>query len=35
MNFWRRYLLVTPDGHARTFNPGAYGTEQMNSLMSV
>jgi hypothetical protein len=34
VNFWRHYLLVTPRGQVRIFfNSGAYGTEQMYSLV--
>jgi hypothetical protein len=34
VNFWRHHLLVTPKGQARIlFNSGAYGSEQMYSLI--
>ena len=34
VNFWRHHLLATPGGRARIFfNSGAYGTEQMYSLV--
>lgn len=34
VNFWRHHLLVTPQGRVRIFfNSGAYGTEQMYSLV--
>ena len=34
VNFWRHHLLVTPGGQARIFfNSGAYGKEQMYSLI--
>jgi hypothetical protein len=34
VNFWRHHLLTTPGGRARIFfNSGAYGTEQMYSLI--
>jgi len=35
VNFWRHHLLVTPSGQARIyFNSGAYGREQMYSLVA-
>ncbi len=35
-NFWRHHLLVTPKGQARIFfNSGAYGHEQMYSMVPV
>lgn len=34
VNFWRHHLLVTPQGKVRIFfNSGAYGTEQLYSLV--
>jgi hypothetical protein len=34
VNFWHHHLLVTPGGKTRIFfNSGAYGKEQMYSLI--